>query len=75
MKATNVVILGGLVSGAGSFKKNDRIPGRELVGFAVFAIFIAVIAEFSESLATAFAALYVIQALLRYGPELFGGFA
>lgn len=70
MDTTTAAVTTGVVVAAGRWSQEKKVDAKIFVGTGIVAIFLAVIASNNEKLASQFAVLILVSAVLMYGVDI-----
>lgn len=73
MNTTASVVLTGVVVGAGHIVREKKVPSKVFVGVGFLAIALAAMNEVNAELASQFAVLILVGAVLMYGVDIGNG--
>lgn len=70
MNTTNWLLLAGAITVAGKWSRGEDISPKTVIAIVFLALFVAVMGEVDEDLASAFAALILVAVLLANGDDI-----
>lgn len=71
MKIVSILTITTVIVWAAKIREGDKVPGKVILGMTVLFILLSGLETVNANLATLFATLVLVAALLRYGVDLF----